>query len=253
MGLTGTAGGQVLTPTQDGLTAIAADPNLSATNFGVFKQYVPVAPTGSGCLPYTGAPASGACAAGSVPIGAVSITAPAWQNYENFVQSIDYNLSSRDQIRGRYVYNKLDKIDTSANLSAFYTVQPYRWHLFTVGEYHNFTPSILNEFRVGFNRYFNDTPDGNFQFPGLDAFPNLIMLDLGGNGLQIGPDSQAPQFTIQNLYQVVDNVSWDEGQPHSEVRRRVPLVHFAAKLHPTSTRRLQLQLHAALSRRLFAG
>ncbi len=37
------------------------------------------------------------------------------------------------------------------------------------------------------------------------------MLDLGGNGLQLGPDSQAPQFTIQNLYQGVDNVSWTRG------------------------------------------
>ena len=83
--------------------------------------------------------------------------------------------------------------------------------LFTLGEYHTFTPSVLNEFRVGFNRYFNNLPAGNFQFPGLDAFPNLILLDLGGNGLQIGPDSQAPQFTIQNLYQGVDNVSWTKG------------------------------------------
>jgi len=209
--LTATSGGQVLTPTETGLTAIAADPNLSATNFGVFKQYVPVAPTASDCLPYSSAPASGSCAAGSVPIGAVTIAAPAWQNFTNYVQSVDYNISSRDQLRGRYIYNKVDKIDQSANLSAFYTVEPFRFHLFTLGEYHTFTPSVLNEFRVGFNRYFNNLPAGNFQFPGLDAFPNLILLDLGGNGLQIGPDSQAPQFTIQNLYQGVDNVSWTKG------------------------------------------
>lgn len=209
--LTATAGGQVLTPTADGLATIATDPNLSATNFGVFKQYVPVAPTASDCLPYSTAPASGSCAAGSVPIGAVSVSAPAWQNFTNFVQSVDYTISSRDQIRGRYVYNKVDKVDQSANLSAFYTVEPFRFHLFTLGEYHTFSPSVLNEFRVGFNRYFNNTPSGNFQFPGLDAFPNLILLDLGGNGLQLGPDSQAPQFTIQNLYQGVDNVSWTKG------------------------------------------
>ncbi len=127
--LTATSGGQVLTPTETGLTAIAADPNLSATNFGVFKQYVPVAPTASDCLPYSSAPASGSCAAGSVPIGAVTIAAPAWQNFTNYVQSVDYNISSRDQLRGRYIYNKVDKIDQSANLSAFYTVEPFRFHL----------------------------------------------------------------------------------------------------------------------------
>src|SRR3984893_16460730 len=209
--LTATAGGQVLTPTAGGLAAIATDPNLSATNFGVFKQYVPVAASASGCLPYSSAPASGSCAAGSVPIGAVSVANPAFQNFENYVQSVDYNISSRDQLRGRYIYNKLDKVDQSANLSAFYTIEPFRFHLFTLGEYHTFSPSIINEFRVGFNRYYNILPDGNFKYPGLDAFPNLILLDLGGNGLQIGPDSQAPQFTIQNLYQGVDNVSWTKG------------------------------------------
>jgi hypothetical protein len=209
--LTATAGGQVLTPTSDGLAAIATDPNLSATNFGVFTQYVPVAAAATDCLAYTGAPAAGNCAAGSVPIGPVTVAAPAFQNFTNFVQSVDYNMSSSDQLRGRYVYNKLDKVDQSANLAAFYTIQPYRWHLFTLSEYHTFSPSFLNEFRVGYNRYENQTPDGNFQYPGLDAFPNLILLDLGGNGLQLGPDSQAPQFTFQNLYQFVDNVSWTKG------------------------------------------
>jgi len=209
--LTATAGGQVLTPTADGLAAIATDPNLSANNFSVFKQYVPVAAVASDCLAYSGAPAAGNCAAGSVPIGAVSVAAPAWQNYTNFVQSVDYNISTTDQLRGRYIYNKVDKIDQAANLAAFYTVEPFRFHLFTLGEYHSFTPSILNEFRVGYNRYFNNLPDGNFKYPGLDAFPNLILLDLGGSGLQIGPDSQAPQFTIQNTYQFVDNVSWTRG------------------------------------------
>ena len=65
--LTATSGGQVLTPTAAGLAAIATDPNLSATNFGVFKQFVPVAATASDCLAYSGAPASGTCAAGTVP------------------------------------------------------------------------------------------------------------------------------------------------------------------------------------------
>ena len=209
--LTATAGGQVLTPTAAGLAAIATDPNLSANNFGVFKQYAPVAATGSDCLPYAGAPAAGSCAAGFVPIGPVTVAAPAWQNYTNFVQSVDYNISTRDQLRGRYIYNKVDKIDQSANLAAFYTVEPFRYHLFTLGEYHSFSSSVLNEFRIGYNRYYNILPDGGFKYPGLDAFPNIQLFDLGGNGLQLGPDSQAPQFTIQNTYQFVDNISWTRG------------------------------------------
>ena len=198
VGLTGTSGAQVFTPTTDGLAAIAADPNLSATNFGIFKQYVPLASTATDCLPYSAAPANGTCAAGSVEIGAVSISAPAFENFENFVQSIDFNISSHDQLRGRYVYNKLDEIDTAANLPAFYLNQPFRYHLFTLGEYHTFTPSVLNEFRVGFNRFFNITDAATSSIPGLDSFPNIILFDLGG-GLQLGPDRTPPSSPSRTL------------------------------------------------------
>jgi hypothetical protein len=210
IGLTGTSGGAVNAPTATGLAAIATDPNLSQTNFGVFKKYIPVAGSPSGCLTYTGAPANGTCAAGTIETGAVSISAPAFQNFENFVQSVDYNISSNDQLRGRYVYNKEDQIDTQAQLSTFYTIQPFRWHLLNLSEYHTFTPTVINEFRVGFNRYANTTLDGGFKFPGLDAFPNVTFNDLG-SGLNVGPDPNSPQFNIQNLYQAVDNISVNRG------------------------------------------
>ena len=119
----------------------------------MFQKYVPLAPTAAGgsCIPFNpangassfSAPANGTCPAGTVETGPVSVSAPAWQNYTNFVQGVDYNISSRDQLRGRYIYNKVDKIDQAANLSAFYTVEPFRFHLFTLGEYHTFSPSII--------------------------------------------------------------------------------------------------------------
>jgi outer membrane receptor protein involved in Fe transport len=212
VGLTSTAGGQVLTPTQAGLDQIGSDPNLSATNFGVFKQFVPVAQTASTCLPYSTAAASGSCAAGSIPIGAVSITAPAWQNFENYVQSIDYNMSSKDQIRGRYIYNKVDRIDNSPNLSAFYTTEPLRFHLFTdqrISHIHSFGSQTNSVLALTASPISCLTETLNI----LSWMPSPISFswDLGGNGLQIGPDSVAPQFTIQNLYQFVDNVSWSKG------------------------------------------
>jgi hypothetical protein len=224
VGLTGTSGAQIAAPTLAGLAAIQTDPNLNATNFQIFSQYVPVAPAGNGCISYNtasvggsepqhglfDAPANGSCAAGSVEVGNLSISSPAFENFENYVQSVDFNLSPNDQIRGRYVFNKLDQIDTASNLPAFYLIAPTRWYLFTLGEFHTFTPSLVNEFRAGFNRFTNTTPAGNFQYPGLDSFPNLVFNDLGG-GLNVGPDGNAPQFTIQNFYGVVDNVSWTKG------------------------------------------
>ncbi len=230
-GFTSLGGPTVSTPTAAGLAAISADPNASATNLGIFKQFVPLAPgTSPSCIQFDGnlpagevgpgggtnfssfsAPANGSCAAGTVEVGDISITPHAFIDYENFVQSIDYNMSDRDQIRGRFVYNKSDGLDTVPQLPVFYTNLPQRFYLINVSEYHTFTPSITNEFRVGFNRFRQNFTVGNFQYPGLDAFPNLTLFDLGG-GLDIGPDDNAPQFTFQNMYQVVNNLSVVKGK-----------------------------------------
>jgi hypothetical protein len=42
----------------------------------------------------------------------------------------------------------------------------------------------------------------------LDQFPNIDLDDLG---ISIGPDSNAPQFTVENSYQVVDQATYSMG------------------------------------------
>ena len=210
--LTATAGGQVLTPTADGLAAIAADPNLSATNFGVFKQYVPVAAScerlspvldGSGERLMRRWLSPDRCGFGRKSrISELRELCPECRLQHLFPRSTARPLHLQQAGQSRPGCKPVGVLHHRAlPVSPLYpraSITPSR-------------PSVINEFRVGFNRYFNILPDGNFTYPGLDAFPNLILLDLGGNGLQIGPDSQAPQFTIQNLYQGVDNVSWTKG------------------------------------------
>jgi hypothetical protein len=223
------SGGATYAPTSAGLAAIAADPNISSTNLGVFQKYVPVAPANTQCVPYNGhlggdpsaaafspfsAPANGSCGAGTLEVGVIPTTAPSWLNFENFVQAIDFNISDRDQFRGRYVYNKTDQIDPANGatpLPAFFTTIPVRSHLIALSEYHTFNPSLTNELRVGFNRYDQIIPGVDFKFPGLDAFPNLYFFDMGPGGLTLGGDTNSPQFTIQNWYGAQDNISWTKG------------------------------------------
>jgi hypothetical protein len=226
VGFISVGGGAVQTPTAAGLAAMGADPGLNATNFGIFQKYIPQAATASGCITYNGttnsgatklgsnpfsAPANGTCAAGSVEVGNVSIIPAAWQSWTNFVQSVDYNMSDKDQIRGRFIYNKENLLDNAAQLGTFFAPYSITYELINVSEYHTFTPSVTNEFRLGFNRFDETIPAGNFSYPGLDAFPNVTLFDLG-NGLNVGPDGNAPQFTIQNFYQIVDNVSLVKGK-----------------------------------------
>src|SRR5205823_10889999 len=55
---------------------------------------------------------------------------------------------------------------------------------------------------------FRSVPD--FKYPGLDVFPNIQIQD--DLNVQIGPHTSAPQATIQNVYQITDNVSWVKGR-----------------------------------------
>ena len=122
---------------------------------------------------------------------------------------MDYDFSSKDQLRGRYIWNSYAGIDTAANLPVFFTSIPNKNYLLTINEYHQFSANIQNELRIGYNRNANSYPAGDFSFPGLDSFPNLQFSDLGQ--LQLGPDPNAPQSGVQNTYQLSEAVSWTKG------------------------------------------
>ena len=106
--------------------------------------------------------------------------------------------------------NRSDSLDNNANLPAFWTTLPQRFTLVSLAEYHTFSPNVTNELRLAYNRFSQYYTVTNDKFPGLDAFPN-IQLD-NDLGLQIGPDSSAPQYSIQNTYQLVENINWTKGK-----------------------------------------
>ena len=108
------------------------------------------------------------------------------------------------------MYNKNSASTTGANLPAFWTSVPQKFYLASVANYHTFSPSLTNELRLAYNRFsqFYVVPD--VKFPGLEVFPNIqIDNDLG---IQIGPDPNAPQYAVQNTYQLVENLSWTKGK-----------------------------------------
>jgi nucleoside 2-deoxyribosyltransferase len=200
-------GSPICSPTAAGYSSLSGMAGVSQTNLGILTKYLAPAPaqdttgtcgpTGKGTEVVNGV---------TIPEGVLSFSGPNYTNNWAVLASLDYDISSKDQLRGRYVYNRTVGIDTNANLPAFYLNVPYKYHLVTINEYHTFNANTQNEFRLGYNRYFNTTPAGNFSFPGLDSFPNLLFVDL--NGLNIGPDPNAPQVSIQNTYQASDSITW---------------------------------------------
>ena len=217
------SGGAIYAPTAAGYATIAANPDVNQTNLSIFQKYAGTAPTAvsPSVQPYpllstlAAGPSYVQAATGSIvgtpiQIGLISVAKPNYTNLANGVAAIDYNISDKDALRGRFVSNRTGAIDTAATFPVFFSTIPDNSYLFAFSEYHNFSPTLINEFRLGYNRNSTNDPVGNFTFPGLDQFPNLAYNDLGG--LQIGPDPNAPQGGYQNTYELTDNITLTKGK-----------------------------------------
>lgn len=191
----------VSAPTAAGYATLATIPGVYQPNLQMLQKYVPAAPVANDHTSVNGV---------SIPIGILPISGANFTNFYSVVSSIDYNRSESDQIRGRFIFNKSNALDNAANLPTFWTTLPQRYYLVTIADIHTFSPNLTNEFRLGFNRFsqFYTTP--NVTWPGLDMFPN-IQFD-NDLGLQLGPDPNAPQYTVQNTYELVDNVTWTKSK-----------------------------------------
>jgi hypothetical protein len=203
LGQAGTAGA-ICAPTAASFSTINSTPGLSATNLAIFDKYVAAGTTpSSSCAPMNWVGGT------TLPTAGLALVAPSFTNYRFVTTSMDYDISAKDQIRGRYIYNSTVGLDNTAPLPAFFLPQPNKFHLVTINEYHTFSPTLTNELRIGFNRFAQIVSAGNFNFPGLASFPNIDLIDL--NQLQIGPDGSAPQSSIQNTYQATEAMTWSKG------------------------------------------
>ncbi|MBV9405519.1 MAG: carboxypeptidase regulatory-like domain-containing protein, partial [Acidobacteriaceae bacterium] len=170
-------------PTAAGYATLAALPGINSNNLAQFKKYlgaatatngptIQVAP-GPGSVEFlgTGVFAPGASGGISIPTGQVSFALPNYINNELGVGSIDYTISDKDSLRGRFILNRTGTIDTSGFPAVFFGVLPTNAYIATLSEYHTFTPTLVNEFRAGYNRFLTRLPVfGNQSFPGLDSF-----------------------------------------------------------------------------------
>jgi Carboxypeptidase regulatory-like domain/TonB dependent receptor-like, beta-barrel len=195
-------GQTVFAPTAAGISLLNGMSNLSKTNLGVFTKYVPVAPAADPTNPIK---VNGV----NIPDGPLSFASPNYTNLTDIVGAVDWNVGARDQLRGRYVHNRQRGIDFFAALPVFYSPAPVTNNSVSISEFHNFSPTMENEFRLSYVRNNANTPVGNFQFPGLDVFPNIAIDEIQ---LQLGPDPNAPSGSIENLSQLQENLTKTSGR-----------------------------------------
>ena len=208
-------------PTADGFAALDRIQGISGTNLDVLKRYVPPAPAADNSTTVLGT---------SVPIGVLPTNVPAYQDNSSMVASADHTGPSGDQLRGRYIRNSSEGVDpsTAPDLPTFVATSSNDANLASLSYFRTLSPAWFSETRLAYTRYASDMPAGEFEFPGLDSFPNIsIEQDLD---IQIGPSLATPQSDTQNTYQIVHNLTYVRGR-HTfkfgvDARRNITSTHF---------------------------
>jgi outer membrane receptor protein involved in Fe transport len=139
----------------------------------------------------------------------------------NFTVKIDHDVTSRDRITGRYLYNSDDVVVTSVfpEPAADSTNSTIRHQNYFYGAWtHTFSPTILNDLRLTYSNRVNHA-----RSPGLGgdwvsrigikgvpdfAFPQFSVSTFVAMG---SGNQERAQFPIQQ-YQLVNNFSWIRGR-----------------------------------------
>ncbi len=203
VGVASAPGRPFASPTAEGFAALDRIQGLSSTNLAVLKRYVPPAPAADRTTAVLGS---------EIPIGVLPINVPAYQDNSSALGSADYTGARGDQVRFRYIRNASVAVDPGSvpDLPTFTSESEDSRHLATLSYFRTLSPDWFNETRLAYTRSSNNLPAGDFEFPGLDSFPNLtIEQDLD---IQIGPYLTLPQRGVQNTYQIVNNLTLLRGR-----------------------------------------
>lgn len=160
--------------------------------------------------------------------GANYVSSPSqFDNQNHFDVRLDHTLSSRDNLFFRYSFVD-DKFFDPFGGAGFSSLPNYGLNIpsraqnTTLAETHTFTPSLINEVRIGFNRVSN----GDYQqnqgvsinhmvgLPELSTNPRDWGLSLiSVNGFSpLGDEYTSPEHGTTNTYQIGDNATWSRGR-----------------------------------------
>jgi len=143
-------------------------------------------------------------------------------NEDYYMGRGDFQLSENDSFYLRYVHNP-SKIDDPGAIPPFGGEQDGSTHLAVLSETHILSPTMLNEFRFGFNRTAPrigvkalDFKDGAMDFVPGQGFGTIGFSFTAGTRTinTLGTSAAMPQFFPQNLFQATDTFNYSEG-PHS--------------------------------------
>ena len=99
-------GAPLLAPTSAGYAAMLTLSGVFPANVNALQKYVQAPTATSAVAVGTGCDQTPPTNCVQVPVGTLPIQAPNFTNFKALTTSMDFDISERDQIRGRYIYNQ---------------------------------------------------------------------------------------------------------------------------------------------------
>jgi hypothetical protein len=190
-------------------------PGATTCPAGDLVQVVPAVPsTQTGILALYPRPASSAPDLGSyapLPESASLVTAERY-----FLGRMDYLISSRDSLFGRYVVDWVNQTSPFAGspIPLWPDLEITRNQYATAEERHIFGPAAVNLFRASFV-HTNSSGNPTAEVPALDLFPSPgrpnTVVSPGGGLSSVGADANDPFRVVQNKTQLGDDFLWNLG------------------------------------------
>ncbi len=225
---------------REGIPSVTNVPTLAERSGDFSKSLVPaIDPTTGGPLPGGKLPSyflhpMGVAIANLFPApnrsvpGANYVSAPPERDREDhFDLRLDHSLSAKSELTARYSFGDRDLYAPFSGPSyslvpGYGTNIPRRAQNLMLAETHTFTPSLINEVRLAFNRVALAAVQEN-QSRNLNQLLGLptISKNPRDNGLSlitvngfspIGDEINNPQFSATNTYQFIDQASYTRGR-----------------------------------------
>lgn len=204
-----------LTPTPAGLTELqAAFPNNPAvaalTAIGPYAVAAGGPHIGGGLTTET---VTNGTNTAPIEFAQVTRNVPSLFNDREFTGRVDVQVTSKDRIGSRYIFQQNINTDAAGtNSSGDWVDIPARDQQIALDWTHTFNSNILNQVRYSFSRAGFGFEGGSFPSC-LRSSPGLCPtnINLQGNNLPFGIANNLPQGRIINNSQVQDNLSWLKG------------------------------------------
>jgi hypothetical protein len=153
-----------------------------------------------------------------------------------FTQRIDFVQSAASTWMGRYSHSRDDEIAPALRLNGTKLVN--RIHQMMLGNTRTLTPTVVNEFRFGYNSFFNTfgresafvrDVTSELAIPGMSTIPPEAwgIPSIGINGLSgFGDSTEGPYTNRNKVFEIIDNVSWIKGRHSFKVGAHFRIDHY---------------------------